>query len=528
MSKKYLLLALLILGFGFWLKILATSNGHFLFNMDNARDLVDVREMVVLHKLRLTGPTSAIEGVFDGPAWYYLLAIPFVLSGGNPYSEVILMIVLWAIGGFFLIKLMSRFGFLTTIAVGLLWISSNIVNLATTYSFNPNPSLLLSPLFIYLLEMYLRKKNLLSSLLLWTLAGLFFNFEMNPGLITPFIIIGAILVSRQYSSLKSRNFWLGVFMFGLFVVPQILFDIKHQFIMTKSLIQYLTISGGSGASKDPLIRIEAILQDFVTWLSPVLMNYRFLAYIFIVICLVVLGNLIKGWKLIKDSLLVATLAYVVIPIIYFILVPTVINMWHWGPVTVGTVILTFVCLSYIKNLNFISRIGSFLFLIIIVVLSLNGISKIIQGLNQPNNDPSIYANEIAAIDYVYSQAQGQDFKVYTFMPSVIDYPYQYLIWWYGQKKFGYLPVDYAYAPDKPQYISNKESFNKTNDYVASAMESSTGTRKNTGLVFLIKEPDGNNTRVGWENQFKGFKSLSRAVVGSIEIEIKQATPSGQL
>src|SRR5574337_631129 len=101
-NKNSIIFVILLIGLIY--KLLITRDGNFIFNMDNARDMVDVREMVVLHKLRLTGPTSGIEGFYNGPGWYYLLAIPFVLTGGSPYAEVILMITLWLIGGYFLLK----------------------------------------------------------------------------------------------------------------------------------------------------------------------------------------------------------------------------------------------------------------------------------------------------------------------------------------------------------------------------------------------------------------------------------------
>src|SRR3989304_9825903 len=99
MSKKVTIIILVILLIGILYRLVLTSNGNFLFNMDNARDMVDIREMVVLQKLRLTGPTSAIEGLFNGPAWYYLLAIPFVISGGDPYAPILMEIVLWTVCG---------------------------------------------------------------------------------------------------------------------------------------------------------------------------------------------------------------------------------------------------------------------------------------------------------------------------------------------------------------------------------------------------------------------------------------------
>ena len=90
MSKRLTIIILTILSIGILCRLAFTADGNFLFNMDNGRDMVDVREMVVLKKLRLTGPTSAIEGLYNGPAWYYLLAVPFVLSGGDPYTSILM------------------------------------------------------------------------------------------------------------------------------------------------------------------------------------------------------------------------------------------------------------------------------------------------------------------------------------------------------------------------------------------------------------------------------------------------------
>src|SRR3989344_8392703 len=115
---KKLIISVLLVGVIF--KLSLSSDGRFLFNMDNARDLIDVREMVVLKKLRLIGPSTAIEGFFNGPAWYYLLAIPFVLSQGDPYSTIILQIIFWVIGGYFLLKIVSKWSMFLVVPIGFL------------------------------------------------------------------------------------------------------------------------------------------------------------------------------------------------------------------------------------------------------------------------------------------------------------------------------------------------------------------------------------------------------------------------
>ena len=155
-QNRQILLIIFLLIFGVFFRLILTREGNFIFNMDNARDLVDIREMIVLPKLRLIGPTSGIDGIYNGPGWYYLLAVPFILSSGHPYSAVVLLIFLWAVGGFFLLRLTSRYGLLAILTIGAIWISSNYVVLATLYSFNPNPVILLTPLVIFLLEQYFR------------------------------------------------------------------------------------------------------------------------------------------------------------------------------------------------------------------------------------------------------------------------------------------------------------------------------------------------------------------------------------
>ena len=135
-NTKIILTILLV---GILYRLLLTTDGNFLFNMDNARDFVDVREMIELGKLRLTGPTSAIEGVYNGPLWYYLLAIPYLISGGDPYSAIIMEIILWAIGGFFLLKLIKNYSSWLILPIGLVWVASNYIVLVNLYVSGRNP-----------------------------------------------------------------------------------------------------------------------------------------------------------------------------------------------------------------------------------------------------------------------------------------------------------------------------------------------------------------------------------------------------
>ncbi|MEK7616956.1 MAG: glycosyltransferase family 39 protein [Patescibacteria group bacterium] len=497
--RKNLKLILIILIIGAVYRLSLTSNGNFLFNMDNARDMVDVREMVETSKLRLIGPTSAIEGFYNGPAWYYLLAIPYILSGGDPYASILMEIALWALGGFFLIFLVKDFGKLAAVSAGSLWILSNYVVLTTSYAFNPNPILFLTPLFIFFLKKYLETEKLVFSLGIFLLAGLFFNFEMNFGVFIPLVLIFSVFLSGKRNIFKSKNFWLGVFIYLLTLMPQVAFDIKHNFIMSKSVIKYLS-AGSPDQIINPIKRLPLISEKFFNVTVPTFMNHQFFTKLLTYIFFMSLYLFIKRGHWNKNLTVLITLLYILIPFLGYVLLPTTVNPWHLGGV-VAAIILLF-------NLQFLGRLPTLILSIFVIYFALININNYFKERSIPSNDPSVYKNEVAAIDYVYKKAEGKNFSVYTYLPSVYDYPYQYLFWWYGKKTYGYIPGEYVYSPNKPQYIPSQDKFQ--------------GSKKNySGLVFLIKEPDRIKMRQAWENDYKDMEFISKEMIGPIEVEIRK-------
>ncbi len=496
----------IILIIGVIYRLFLTANGNFLFNMDNARDMVDVREMVVLGKLRLTGPTSAIEGLFNGPFWYYLLAIPFIITGGDPYASIVMEIILWAIGGFFLLKLVSRWGSWLIFPVGAIWVTSDYIVLANLYAFNPNPVTLLTPLFIYLLVKFLENGKVVNVILVWFLAGLFFNFEMNFGIFTPIIIFVSLIFARRTRLLKDKTFWLGFAVFLLLLLPQVIFDLKHQFIMSSAVKRFLTESNGYFSN---LVKhAEDVIKSFYNTFLPILLNHKNLVWIVLFAAAFVLIKFFES-RTKKDVVVVICLLYIFVPFLGYLILPVSVNPWHLGgPMAASIILIGFV----LKQLLQFKIWGKVLSLGLTVIIIWFGVSSLLNYfLNErgkANGDPSLLKNEIAVIDHVYQKASGKNFKVYSYLPSVYDYPYQYLFWWYGQKQYGYIPGEYVYSPNKPPYIPSQNKFQGIRDNLS-------------GLVFLIKEPDRIGYRQAWESDYKDMEFVSKEMVGSLEVEVRR-------
>src|SRR3989344_8549760 len=84
---------------GIALRSVEVINKNFLFGFDQGRDYLAVKNIVVDHKLTLIGSeigagVSGFRGIFHGPFYYYLLALPFIIFKGDPYGGMILMFIL--------------------------------------------------------------------------------------------------------------------------------------------------------------------------------------------------------------------------------------------------------------------------------------------------------------------------------------------------------------------------------------------------------------------------------------------------
>lgn len=494
---------ILLLTLGVIYRLMLTANGNFLFNMDNGRDFVDVREMIELKKLRLIGPTSAIEGLYNGPIWYYLLAIPYILTSGDPYGAIIMEITLWTIGGFFLLKLVNKWGVWLTIIIGNVWIASNYIVLTNLYSFNPNPVTLLTPVFIYGLVEYLKGKKYWI-ILVWFLAGAFFNFEMNFGIWMPLIIIISLLLVNK-KLFKDKYFWSGVVVFIITLLPQFLFDLRHQFIMSKSVIKFLSKS--QGGELNPVKRLPIIWGSFYSVFQATMMNQKILSWTLLILTIPGIKVFLPKAK--KETAVLTTSIFILVPFVGYLIIPVTINAWHLGGIASASLVIIAFIIWGLWQINFVGKIFSIILSSSLILYSvLNVTNFFVNDLGKPGMDPSLYKREIAAIDYVYQYAKGQNFKVYTYLPSVYDYPYQYLFWWYGQKRYGYIPYEYTYSPNKPRYIPSQDKFQGRKDNFS-------------GLFFLIKEPDRIGYRQAWENDYKDMEFISKEMVGPIEVEIRK-------
>ena len=461
MSKKLFILfgLFVILAIGSYLRLSGIIDNSFAFTYDVGRDMLAVENIVVNHKITFIGSTTGIEGIFYGPWWYFILSIPFFLFSGNPQgiafficfigiSTILLCYIVGKkIGGGFLGIIFSAF---ISFSPPMIFSSSQI--------WNPNliPFLILL-VFLILDRLFESKPNTSKKkyfLLLGLLLGLIVDMEIVFGILLFLsICISLIFIFRKRLILKEILF----FILGLLFIfsPRIIFEVRHNFLMTGTFIN--TISNGLISSKNSSIFDELfnrLASLFNVWSAALAGQNSIIGFILIIF--VSLGLLFFYKK--TDNTQRQFVKTILILIGVFLIGVSSFNQAIWPHYLVGIPVFYLLLLSLAINAIRIALKKSWVIVLMLFVLfwiNLNP-TRALGNIRHPlwEGNAAVYRNQVATIDYIYKDAKGRNFKYIVYTPAVHDYTYRYLFFWYGKKKYGYVP-----------------------------------NKKNTGLFYVILEPD---------------------------------------
>lgn len=407
--------------------------------------MIDIRSIAVAHKPRLIGPTTSINGVYLGPFWYYFNLIPFVFSGGDPQIILFWQIIWYQLIGIFLFR---SFGFFVSTFFLIMPLGFN----TGRYSWNANAMPIFTALFLLLVYLVRNKQSAIRLLLLGLVAGLSFQIEAAFGIIFfPFSFLYLITFTRD---LKAHLLHLVGFLVTL--LPQAIFELRHQFPLTHTFISEI-----SGKSDSLGMRLSfgerlsdriAIFTKQTQEISHLPTTYLFPIFFIAVILTLIIIFKHRSSKPISNFFSL-NLYFLIFAAIFYLLFPKPLKSWYLLGLSVPLIFL------YTTSLLTISRrFATFILVISLFFTYLAQSDYLSVAKKMSSANKSSLSNELKAIDWVYANTNGEGFKAYSYLPSVYDYPYQYLFWSYGRTKYGYQPNDVAYLPNQPEYIENMTSF----------------------------------------------------------------------
>ncbi|MCL5091121.1 MAG: glycosyltransferase family 39 protein [Patescibacteria group bacterium] len=269
-NKKNLLpcfALIFILALGLWLRLRHWPD-YLTFDYEKARDLIASMKIYQDKKPTLIGPVSEVEGIFHGPLYYYLLGLVGVIWQGDPRSGSIIsfsfnlssIIIL-----FFIAKELfnKKVGL---IAAFVYAISFEAISYAYWLS-NPGPSVPFLFLMFFFFYKFATKnqKYLIPALFCF---GMTIQFQILNVIFALPLLILYFCLGRPKINLK--NLVISLAALFLPVSTFILFDLKHQFLMSKTFInQYFTNNHAKTAFKfNPLYYLDRLAAEFSHVLFP--------------------------------------------------------------------------------------------------------------------------------------------------------------------------------------------------------------------------------------------------------------------
>lgn len=413
-------------------------SGDIPFWFDPARDILMAKQYG-FHTL--IGQNSGIPGIFYGPYWIWALRVALFVSPDPRIIDFILQIVPYIIFLpiiFYLLK-----NTLTLKISSTLWILFMLGTGASyaTQLWNPHPTPLLLLLLILLLVNFNLKniKNLLVVYFIGLTAGLIFSFHISLGI--P-VIIGTtlILATFLFMSIQKHNqskklLFLAAltYVLGLIstLIPQILFDIRHDFSQTKTFIHALITYGDvvqiKGLNKVEIIEHMINRFGIITHLplipTTVLIvgTFMILSYIYF-----------KQQLTIREKKLFFIVMIFIISILFIYL--TAKNpVWDYHFIATEILFLLLIGLLARKF-----RLAESVLYICTLILFIWGMSHFVTNFSiRPTN-----TNYAAVLNTVHSIAQDAgdgDYTVFASNPAVYTYEYTYLFSWLYHKDIPYDP-----------------------------------------------------------------------------------------
>lgn len=455
LSKKHVFILLLVLSIlGLAIKFLVLWSSSTAFTYDQARDLLDLREMMILNKLRLIGANTSLHGVFYGPFWYWLCFPFYLLNGGHPVSNLMPLFLLSFLMPLIVFWLVDdkKLGFI----LAAIYIFSRTFFSHSIVALNTNPMIFIIPLILlFLAKFYSSEKEIFLWLTMFMMA-VSFHFEPIIGLFLLPIFLLTIFFFKKVKLVWKQKRTLVAFFVPF--IPQIIFEFRHQFLQTKAFLNLLTGKGSSltPASGGLVYRFFDRLRVFQdVWVNQ--SGGIILAILFLILIVFLLYKLYYQKQKKKEVKFLFLLCFfsLVMVFIGFVLYPFALWPWYLG--TVDALVLTLIGLG-IYSLSLLRKKYSLLaFGVLMVFVFLNLFKYLPLSFKQVfSPDPANLRTRLKIVDLIYDDNKDKGFKVFTFAPYVYDYPYQYLIWWRAKTKYHYLPEEYFYLSNQPKYVAAKE------------------------------------------------------------------------
>lgn len=228
LKQNYLII--IIIAIAAFLRLYRISD-YMEFLGDQGRDVVYIRDFLKHGNLFFIGPQTSIGNMYLGPFYYYFIAPSLLLSLFSPIGPAIFVALLSILTTFLIYKITAKyFDGKTGLIAAFLFAISPVVIKYSNFSWNPNIMPFFALLFIYFIN---QKK--------YIYATLAFIMCLNSHYLALILLFPALfIITLDYKKFNYKNFIFPILIFLISLIPQLLFDLKHDGQNIKALTTFFT------------------------------------------------------------------------------------------------------------------------------------------------------------------------------------------------------------------------------------------------------------------------------------------------
>lgn len=450
MNKKlfYFIALFGIILLAFFLRSKMILSGDFYYLVDQARDMLLAKSVVIDHKITLIGARAGLGGLFHGPLWIYMIAPFFILAKGNPFFTLTPLFELVSLGtvivGFFVgYKLYGRW--MGLLLAALLCICATFVQ-TVPYTTNAQVLPIIFLCYLYAMVMFLRKDEKFFALAIF-LIGLGFQFESAFAVLLFPLTVFAVILRKKLPML--RYITIGIIGFIGAVGTFILFDLRHKFLMLHSFISIFSNPVKPLPGYEQYAHIGFRVQDRVSTLWNSLLTPLFdpqpltnllLILILVIAILLLLKKVIMKKIQTKDKEYIFILFSPVIIFGVYVLYPLPLWPHYLLPVAALSCVILALSIQRIWIHTYLKIfVGIFLFLAFLPAFIYMKNNYLFASAFATTSDGS-YKNQLQAAQWVIADAKGQQYGYFAYTPGILTYNMDYLLWWVNYKNHTKIPT----------------------------------------------------------------------------------------
>ncbi|MBI4008819.1 glycosyltransferase family 39 protein, partial [Candidatus Roizmanbacteria bacterium] len=211
---------------------------------DQGRDAIIIKRIATLEHLPAIGAPSSVGGFFLGPFYYYLVAPFLLIFNFSPEGLAFGVALIYLVGIIFCFYLIKReINYPSAIFFTILFAYSGLLIDFARFSWNPNLLPLVSFLSLYFLYKTLKHKQ---TVIFPALFGAFLSFSIQLHYLAIFlsipilVILGHELIKQKKRSSLIQKIIFSVLSFFVFSSPLLIFDLKHEFVNSRTVIRFFS------------------------------------------------------------------------------------------------------------------------------------------------------------------------------------------------------------------------------------------------------------------------------------------------